>query len=991
MFDAIGDEAGKIGELLKSKETEAKQKNNAEKLNELDAIREQAHLAMRDTSKEMTHMQFFATRTNIFLGAEGAEIDKKEARVLAEMLKPEYIKVLIEKAQWQKAPELVKTGLPEVTAILKTGKETILPRIHGNLDAFLQNPKGQLKKFVLALNANTEFQGKKFTTDDPQVMLLTLRDAEWIDADDLRRAEAPAAPEKKNVSGKPKEGWKYLNENQRLMKQALKTELKAFLETPEQSWRQLRDGLNAYAQNAGTEVEMVIGDEQQLLELLVKADWIDLPQARKVEQMLKEPIPVPQRPAAPANVVPPKQGQRPAETPIQTNPQRPPIPEKPQWQQVPRETDPVGDPDLTRFVRGKEYEVGVARIITIWNPTTNKNLGIDSSEFKDPAVLGKKLKGTGIRITPKAMAAGYTIEFCYPGRYYVSMSNGRLAGTPQLVTVSPSDLPGAPIVTPKQEQQSRGGNRQPTISNAPNPTPLEETVQEETLPPSTPVRPMIPGSKGMDTPPPPPPPTEQEERVPGVSRMEEEVNDEFQRLLDARHIEPNADKFREIWNRYNKNTDAMERIRSKKILVARMKGDKFEEMINRKDEYVVTVPLDLTDASDRGQAVMLYSKPDPNGFQMRLIYIPATQQWYSDNMQTTVEKYGIVVETTMGKKSYGKEYIHGLTFHFKKEMPFIVEKRGVRYDPEMEMAKLEEAKSIARDAKGPKWTSLTNGKPGVEYWYDNNTQKLYAKDVSKSLYMSYDAEGGAWEYLSPIQLSKVERAAHNPEMEKGKVEEAKQKAENHWNFNLDSAKRDDNGKKYGYFYHLDDNHENPDDVEKTVYAVDPTRRNFYFWHEGKSNWQVVPVQDTDKLPKALFDGFDHLDYKEDQQLPKRMRKMSKKPAELPKSKAALEREKGAKSEGPKKESEKKTISPEKAKKQFDALWKKWESLKKETDTVLTGKTEPQSKRLKIEAEEQVLGQFFQEEAFQEPQFADRMGQIQKRIEKLRAERKTLDM
>lgn len=205
MFDAIGDEAGKIGELLKSKETEAKQKNNAEKLNELDAIREQAHLAMRDTSKEMTHMQFFATRTNIFLGAEGAEIDKKEARVLAEMLKPEYIKVLIEKAQWQKAPELVKTGLPEVTAILKTGKETILPRIHGNLDAFLQNPKGQLKKFVLALNANTEFQGKKFTTDDPQVILLTLRDAEWIDADEKKQAEAllaqsspaPSAPEKR--------------------------------------------------------------------------------------------------------------------------------------------------------------------------------------------------------------------------------------------------------------------------------------------------------------------------------------------------------------------------------------------------------------------------------------------------------------------------------------------------------------------------------------------------------------------------------------------------------------------------------------------------------------------------------------------------------------------------------------------------------------------------------------------------------------------------
>lgn len=582
---------------------------------------------------------------------------------------------------------------------------------------------------------------------------------------------------------------------------------------PENNWRQLRDAMNVYAKSNGSTAEMIVGDEEELIKLLLKGSWIEPNEAKDVRELLKAPIPAPERPTAPQNSVPPRSN-----------------------------TVPPG--------------------------------------------------GVGI-------------------------------GMPENLPTIPSS-PGETTPPPRQK-----------------------TTTDRYL------------EKGIITP-------------DGARRVEQDMS-------------------------------------------------QLERTMTAKDRYTVVVPVDRSDAYNAGTTIMIWSKN--KGFPYRLHYSVSRGQWSGDTDASIAKQYGIWVGRETGTTREGRDYNSGITIHFTRNEPYIIQKTGTGtpfyQDVELERNRLKTVEStkiaeVKRYAEN-KWNfNLTNAVKNEDgqkfgYYYEHSAEDdvVYSVDPSLKHFSLWNTETNTWEKIEDPQAVVSDDVRAKLQVK----EYAKEKTLPKKMRTMKQAPQVPASTDAGGSEAIAEQGENATlsrlrmltaelqaQLQQSIHGQttsDAMDRNLKFdWTRTK---QIVDEMNV------LFDRSEELsaqDLQGAQELLKNMQQYNantRAEAGMPRMTARMQEfiDKSTpakpKLDAPKKEYEKKTISLEKAKEQFDALWKKWEFVKKETDAVLTGKTEPQSKRLKIEAEEQVLGQFFQEEAFQEPQFADRMGQIQKRIEKLREERKTLDM
>lgn len=263
----------------------------------------------------------------------------------------------------------------------------------------------------------------------------------------------------------------------------------------------------------------------------------------------------------------------------------------------------------------------------------------------------------------------------------------------------------------------------------------------------------------------PPTPAPEAEVKTNLEKMERELNDKFEELIQSPMYAPDAEEWKQVWAEKNLIRSPRERFEEKRTLLKRMEatksGDLLKEVMYRKDKATIVVPLDRSDAFNPATTIMIWSKD--KGFAHRLHYQVAKGRWSGDTDATIAKQYGIWVGKETGTTSYGKDYNSGITIHFTNSDKWIVQKTGtgtpfysdIEADrnrvKESEAAKVAEVKRYAEN----KWNfNLSNAvqtsdgkKFGYYYEHTDEDEVVYAVDPGMTRFSFWNAERNTWDKM----------------------------------------------------------------------------------------------------------------------------------------------------------------------------------------------------------------------------------------------------
>ncbi len=989
--DEIGDQAGKIGAEMRNKKNELK--DSPEKLKQIEQIKAQAHEAMRNGEKQMSHMKLFRLQTNMFLAAEGVKIDGKQAKIQMEMLKPDYIKTLIEKAEWKKESE-GKIVFIDVIKYMETNKDDLLTRLQTFRDAFLQDPSGQLQKFLQALSADIEIENPSLKNATKEQVLMMLVEAKWITGDEMKAAmdkpaakpadkktdtkEEPKKPDTKEEkpATKPEEKKpevqdtrldieKHLDAKRTDMLKTLQEKFDQFMNDPAGTFDAFKNAINQKLQEYPEKSVVHATDAEALVNVLYKANWITRRSEKDAVMRKLQPAPAKVVPSQPSRSVPEQAvsveslerdlrvlRNAPVGSPdwnkaanarmqicVMQFSGKPGVSLEEKLEQMggARTSDGLRVVDQRKMfyalrdydIGGSFYEQGTSR--------TDMQDSIDRSKARQTGddqnldhyrAMQRVKRRYELQAGVKAEIAGrkegtadtdrmglaqdpnyrYMLEYRDLVRYHDSLRSHRftpaqrqmydqmgsflqinkytitrsrisnkdkevaLADIRRLMNNLRSSLGGQEVPQSFADQEKQMEKRyvqllldsprfndprylndcfklgvsQEDITELkskfgiiiriwddPDVTVLDkqELLKSfDTLLTEMNRKELQAGGKGMknvhyedaiaaprtvntipkrpnsylanvDTTPPPAEGGDAEiEKKTSAGKMEKELDDAFDSLIQSPMYAPDADSWKEVWKEKSEISNPRNRIEEKRTLLKRMEatksGDRLKEVMYRKDRYTVNVPLDRNDAESRTSAIMIWPKNKENGFAYRLIYLPATGQWYGDNAESMAKQYGIWVGTEKGTTNYGKDYTSGLTLHFTNNDEYVIQKTGT----------------------------------GTPFYLDTQVDRARQKQV-----------------------------------ESVKVSEVKNYAKNRWNFNLTNAVQDSEGKKFGYYYESSAE----DDV---VYSVDPSMKNFFLWNADTNRWDKI---DKSAVSPEVLQGLTAKEVANERTLPKSMRKKSR--------------------------------------------------------------------------------------------------------------------